>query len=65
MIITTIKTQNKKIERLKERYVYQTVIATILLMHTLLDALVGFNRYANFSSMKMMLFATNRQFFQF
>ena len=34
-------------------------------MHTLANALVGFNQYANFDSMKMMLHATNRQFFQF
>ena len=65
MIITTIKTQNKKIERLKERYVYQAVIATTLLMHPLANALAGFNQYANFSSMKMMFFAANRQFFRF
>ena len=45
--------------------VYQAVIATTLLMHPLANALVGFNQYANFSSMKMMLFAANRQFFQF
>ena len=37
--------------------VYQTVIATTLLMPTLANALVGFNQYANFSNMKMMLFA--------